>query len=314
MRILLIISLVACLCACRKPRDTGTPHAVPVAADEVLDLRLLTANLRYENHEDTGPRAWSQRIANVVKAIRSEQPDLIGIQEALHGQAADLWASLPDYELHGVGRDDGKRAGEYAAILYRRDRFEADPAKSGTFWLSATPDVPGSKTWGNTIPRETAWLTLTDRQSGQKFLAYCTHWDHQNQPSREHAAMLIAEHIDAHAPPGTPVVLLGDFNSNESNPAIRYLTGHAVTLAGKRTPAWPHGLVDTFEALHASARDRTTLHFWANSKQGSRKVDHILVSQGAQILSAAIRDGDKPMVSDHFPVSAHVRFPKSSAN
>ncbi len=303
-----LILLLAGTPACRKARALGPPKAVAVAMDGRLELRLMTFNVRYENPEDRGSRAWRERVVGAVRMIRHEAPDVIGVQEALHGQAADLWASLPDYEFSGVGRDDGRRAGEYAGIFFRRDRFEPDLSDSGTFWLSDTPEQPGSKTWGNTIPRAASWLRLVDRSTQRGFYVFDTHWDHRNQPSRERAALLLADRIDARKSPDEPVVLLGDFNATENNPGIAYLTGRTASLAGLEQ-SWKSGLIDTFQALHPRETARTTLHFWKGSRAGSLKVDHILVSQGAGILSAKIRDGDQPMVSDHFPFTARVAFP-----
>ena len=201
--------------------------------DGAIALRLMSFNVRYENPEDGGDHAWRRRIAGAVHLIRREAPDVIGVQEALHGQAADLWASLPEFDFHGVGRTDGERAGEYSGIFFRRDRLQPDPADCGTFWLSDTPETPGSTTWGNEIPRVAAWCRFTDRASGRGFYVFNTHWDHRNQPSRERAALLIARRIDARRHPDEPVVLLGDFNSLETNPGIAYLRGKKVKIAGK---------------------------------------------------------------------------------
>ena len=143
---LALVLLAAGSSACNRARALGPPKAVPVAADGKLELRLMSFNVRYENAEDLGLRAWRQRVIGAVRMIREENPDVIGVQEALHGQAADLWASLPDYEFIGAARDDGRRAGEYAGIFFRRARFEVDLSDSGTIWLSDTPERPGSKT------------------------------------------------------------------------------------------------------------------------------------------------------------------------
>lgn len=142
---LFLVILLACSVACRRSREYGPPKAIPIALDHKLELRLMSFNIRNENAGDSGTRAWHRRIVGAVRMIREESPDVIGVQEALHGQAADLWASLPDYEFFGVGRDDGERAGEYAGIFYQRDRFEVDATDCGTFWLSDTPELPGSK-------------------------------------------------------------------------------------------------------------------------------------------------------------------------
>ena len=296
------------MAGCRRGRSLGAPRAVAVEETGRMELKLMSFNVRYENAEDLGSRAWRRRIAGAVGMIRSEFPDVIGVQEALHGQAADLWASLPDYEFFGIGRDDGRRAGEYAGIFYRRDRFEADFSDGGTFWLSGTPELPGSKSWGNEIPRVATWLKLVDRSTQRAFYVFNTHWDHQHQGSRENSALLLSRRIDQRKLPDLPVVLLGDFNATERNPGLAYLTGKPVSILGRKQ-AWTHPLTDTFQSLHATEKERTTLHFWNGTRTGDRKVDHILVSDDAQVLSSKIRDADQPMVSDHFPVTARVAFP-----
>lgn len=305
---LLLILLLACTAGCRKERALGPPKAVPVVMDGQMALRLMSFNIRYENPEDLGSRAWHERLVGAVRMIREEQPDVIGVQEALHGQAADLWASLPDYEFSGVGRDDGMRTGEYAGIFFRRDRFEPDLSDGGTFWLSDTPEKPGSLTWGNGIPRVASWLRLVDRSTQRGFYVFNTHWDHRHQGSREHAALLLARRIDARKFADQPVVLLGDFNAVEENPGLAYLTGKQVALGGSEQ-VWKNPLTDTFRILHPKESARTTLHLWRGSREGSLKVDHILVSKGAEVLSAEIRDRDQPMISDHFPITARVAFP-----
>lgn len=291
-----LILLAANPAACRRARALGPPKAVPVAADGRLELQLMSFNVRYENPEDAGSRAWRQRVIGVVRMICEEAPDVIGVQEAMHGQAADLWASLPDYEFFGAGRDDGRRSGEYAGIFFRRDRFEPDYSDSGTFWLSDTPEKPGSKTWGNGIPRATTWLRLVDRSTQRGFYVFNTHWDHKHQGSRERSAALLAERIAGRRFPDQPVILSGDLNSMEKNPGVAGLAGET-------------RLIDTFQALHPQEPARTTLHFWRGTRAGSLKVDYIFASKGAEVLSAEIRDHDVPMVSDHFPVTARVVFP-----
>ncbi len=293
---------------CRRERVVEPPKAVAVRADGAVGLRLMSFNVRYETLEDFGSRSWRQRIPVATRMIRRLQPDCIGVQEALHGQVADLWASLPDYEFSGVGRDDGRRVGEYSGIFYRKSRFKSDSADCGTFWLSDTPQVPGSRTWGNEIPRVATWVRLIDLATGRGFYVYNTHWDHKNQPSREQASLLIASRIDARKRADEPVVLLGDFNSNESNPGIIYLTGNRVKVAGADR-VWANGLLDTYQARHAGEKNRRTLHFWGGSREGAVKVDHILVSRGARIEESAIVTEEQPMVSDHFPVTARILFP-----
>lgn len=294
---------------CRNERVTGPPKAVAVREDGEVELRLMSFNVRYESPDDRDSRSWRERVSGAVRMIRRLEPDCIGVQEAEHGQAADLWASLPDYEFFGVGRDDGLRDGEYSGIFYRKDRFRADPDDCGTFWLSDTPETPGSRTWGNEIPRVAAWIRLLDLATGRGFYLYNTHWDHRNQASRERAAVLMAARIDSRKHADEPVALIGDFNSIESNPGLLYLTGKRARVA-EAERVWEGGLLDTYQALHSQEKNRRTLHFWSGSREGNVKVDHILVSRSAKIEESGIVSGDEPMVSDHFPVTARIAFPR----
>lgn len=276
-----------------------------IASARAAELKLTFAsyNIRYEGHDDQDWRSWPNRLHRLIATIRRMDPDVLGVQEALHGQVADMRLSLPDYEFFGCGRDDGKTQGEYSGIFYRREKFRIDPKNAGTFWLSATPKVPGSKTWGNEIPRIATWIHLTDQKTQRGFTVFNTHWDHRNQNSRTHAAFLIAERIDARLAAKDPVVLLGDFNATEGNPAVDYLAG--------RNSKWPNSLLDTYHTLHQGVRSRRTLHFWQNNKDGWLKVDHILVSRPTKVVKAEIvypLANENP-ASDHYPVASTIIWP-----
>jgi endonuclease/exonuclease/phosphatase family metal-dependent hydrolase len=270
-----------------------------VKADE-LEVTFASYNIRYENGEDTEWRAWSDRLQRLVKTVRKMNPDVLGIQEALHGQVADLRISLPDYDFYGVGRDDGKTMGEYSGIFFRKSRFSQNSKDTGIFWLSDTPSTPGSMTWGNKIPRVCVWLYLVDRATNRGITVYNTHWDHQYQGSREKAAKMIASQIDQREKKNEPIVLLGDFNAAEGNHAVDFLAG--------RNQEWGNSLVDTFDESHKSQRERRTLHFWKNHHTGWLKVDHILVSKPVCIKSAEIiyPENNELPASDHFPVMTKI--------
>lgn len=310
MRTLWMLMACVAVAGCRKERAAELSKAVPVRVDGGIALNAMSFNVRYENAGDRDSKSWSQRVIGAVRMIRRERPDVIGVQEALHGQVADLWASMPEYEFFGVGRTDGKRAGEYAGIFYLRDRFESDASDCGTFWLSDQPEKTGSRSWGNEIPRIATWIRLTDRSTGRGFYVFNTHWDHRSQPARERSAVLMAERIDGRRHPDQPVVLTGDFNSTESNPGVEFLTGGRVDLAGS-VRSWPNPLINPYQRLHPSEKDRRTLHFWTKGREGRLKVDHILVSREARVEAAEILSDDVPEVSDHFPVSVRIVFPKA---
>jgi endonuclease/exonuclease/phosphatase family metal-dependent hydrolase len=271
-----------------------------------LDLKVMTLNVRYENAQEGGERSWRQRVVGVVGVVMDEAPDVFAVQEALHGQIADLWACLPDYEFYGVGRDDGRREGEYAGIFYRRARFEC-VGEQGVQWLSDNPQVAGSKTWGNMFPRVMIWLRLRDVRLGREFYVYNTHWDHLNRGSREKSARQMVAHIIERKPDKVPFVIMGDFNAVETNPDILYLKSAGKGERGQRSA---QGFVDTFQVVNPNEKNRRTLHFWKGTREGILKVDHILVNQWANVVSAQIRDRERTMVSDHFPVTARVIFPQ----
>lgn len=274
--------------------------AAPAATAEspaALRVRVLSFNLRYQNPGDTGPKNWEARRGPSIDLIRREAPDFVGLQEALRSQLDDLHERLGgEYAEIGVGREDGKTRGEYSALLIRRDRWIVE--ESGTFWLSDTPDVPNSMTWGNRITRICTWARLKESASGKSVHFFNTHFDHESQPSREKSAALLAERLAARQPAG-PFVLTGDFNATPDNPAITALTGG------------PLKLVDAWKAANPDvpATESGTWQAFNGNRDGGR-IDFVLVPPGTRIIDAAILHDapDGVLPSDHFPVRATVEF------
>src|SRR5690606_23660953 len=137
-----------------------------VACGQLQDLKVMTYNIRYDNKGD-GVNQWSNRKSKVVTLIKKYDPDIIGVQEALHHQLEDLANALKQYTYVGVGRDDGKTKGEYSALFIRKKRFRI--SENSTFWLSTTPSVPGSKDWDAAITRIATWARLRDKKSKKEF-------------------------------------------------------------------------------------------------------------------------------------------------
>ncbi|HQW67356.1 MAG TPA: endonuclease/exonuclease/phosphatase family protein, partial [Gemmatimonadales bacterium] len=192
----------------------------------------------------------------------------------------------------GVGRDDGKQAGEYAAIWVDTLRFQV--VQSGTFWFSDTPEVPGSKHWGNGITRISTWARLVDRATGDTLRLYNNHWDHQSQPSRERSAALLLERIATDGSPRDGILVMGDFNADEANPAAKAMVNST------RVP-----LRDTFRAVHPDARVVGTFNsFRGDSTLG--KIDFVLADRSWSVRDAGIdRRRFGPLwPSDHFAVWA----------
>ena len=305
-RIAILASLLCLLLSCQK-KEKDIPKAIAVSPDGSMEVELMTLNLRYENHQENGKRAWRNRVVGIVEMLQREKVEILAIQEGLHGQVADLWASMPEFGFEGVGRDDGKKSGEYTGIFYRKDRFEADAKNRGSIWLSDTPKQAGSKSWGNSFPRLATWVRLSDRSSGQALWVVNIHLDHINQPSREKGVQLMARKLSEMNRDAEPLVWMGDFNAGELNPAVRYLAdGLPASGSSKAFPA----LLETFSQLHPKDKERGTLHFWMSDPNRQWKVDHIFVSKPAKVLDARIVKSGEPYLSDHFPVKARVRFVK----
>jgi endonuclease/exonuclease/phosphatase family metal-dependent hydrolase len=276
----------------------GTPSPAQASATSRVrePLTVMSFNIRYGTAND-GENRWELRREMLFDVVREANADLVGLQEALDGQIQELLTALPQYGVVGVGRDDGRTRGEYAAILYRRDRFRVSDA--GTFWFSDTPEVIASKSWGNTITRICTWARFIDRD-GFAFWHYNVHLDHQSQPSRERSAALLAGRIAGRRSLSEPAIVTGDFNVGETNPAITRLTAPQSDAAAL--------FVDTFRARHPDEKTAGTFTGFKFGETGGDKIDYILVPPGSEVLDAAIvrtsRNDRYP--SDHFPVVARV--------
>ena len=271
----------------------------------------MSFNIRYGTARD-GINHWENRRRMVFDVLRKHNPDVIGLQEALRFQLDQIRAALPEYAEVGVGRDDGNTAGEYAAILYRQDKF--DLIDSRTFWLSDTPQVPGSKHWGNDITRICTWARLVDKKNQQPFYLYNTHFDHRSQTSRIQSAHLLARRIQQRKHPD-PVVVTGDFNAAEDNTVITYLKGHTDLDGNPPTQnKTPVPLIDTFRLKYPDHEYVATGGgFQVRNPPAGAKIDYIFTLPDARVLQAEIlhdqRDGRYP--SDHRPVTAHIRLPNT---
>jgi endonuclease/exonuclease/phosphatase family metal-dependent hydrolase len=280
------------------------PVAVPAQAPPrpaPEPLLVMSFNIRLGTAND-GDNHWTRRREMLFDLLRSEDADLVGLQEAYRFQIDEILEAVPGYAVVGVGRDDGRAGGEASAILFKSRRFHV--ADTGTFWFSDTPAVPGSRSWGNNITRIATWARFVDRD-GSAFWHYNLHLDHQSQPSRERSADLLARRIEDRAHPGEPVIVTGDFNAGEDNPAIHRLVGVPGAPAAPPPP-----FVDTFRVLFPAEPEVGTATGFRFGATTGAKIDYVLVQPGATVLSAAIvrTSKDERYPSDHFPVTARIRL------
>jgi endonuclease/exonuclease/phosphatase family metal-dependent hydrolase len=276
---------------------TGGPGAA--AAD--LTVTVMTFNIRYGSAND-GPDRWDQRREMVRDAIQRVAADFVGAQEALPDQVAYLSEQLPGYECLARSREANANVGEACPLWYQTGRWRLDPNERGFFWLSETPEVPGSRSWNTACTRMVTWGRFLEKKAGRGIYVYNTHFDHVSEEARRESAKLLARRI-ADRKHAEPALVTGDFNSGESSGAIEYLTG--------RADGAPVKLVDTFRAIHPDAKDVGTFHGFRGTRTGP-KIDFIFASPGAKTLAAEIlhdtRNGRDP--SDHFPVTAKVAWPE----
>ncbi len=266
------------------------PFLPPSLAAQGEPVRLQTFNIRYGTAND-GPNAWPHRKDLVVERIRAAKAHVVGLQEVLASQLAELKAALPEFRFVGEGRGGGA-VGEHAPVLVDERRFTIEG--SGQFWLSTTPAVVGSKGWDAALPRICTWVIVRDRNGGAPFAVLNTHFDHRGERARVESARLLARLLGQFPFAVMPRVVMGDFNAGEDSDAMRAL--------------FDAGLRDTFRVAHPTAVDVGTFHGFRGTRTGA-KIDGILVDASFTVVDAAIDttlDGGRAP-SDHFPVTATVK-------
>jgi endonuclease/exonuclease/phosphatase family metal-dependent hydrolase len=232
------------------------------------------------------------------RLLATERPHLIGTLEGQAGQLADIESDLGDrYHRIGGGRRGGTND-EFMAIFYDTTRLTL--LEQDHYWLSDTPELVGSNTWGGRWIRMVTWARFRDRTTGGHLYAVNTHLDSVSAYARERSAHLIRDRLAA-LDPTVPVVLTGDFNSapRADNPVYEVLTGEA-------------GLVDTWPAAAMTGPVYGTTHGFQPLRAGGTRIDWILTSPGVRVAAAAINTYAAPSgqyPSDHLPVQVRLRLP-----
>lgn len=255
-------------------------------------LHVMSLNLRCATGERQN--AWPERRPVVRALLEQEHPDVLGTQEGLPDQLRDLTSDLPaHYASVGEGREGGGR-GEAMQVFWDTRRLRA--LGHGHFWLSDTPEVPGSRSWGGDWPRMVTWVRFLDLLTDRRVGFLDTHLEAFSATARARSAELITELL----PSDLPVVLVGDFNE----PAA---AGEAVYDTLVRDGP----LVDSWVAAAERGHAWGTFHDYGPLVRDGDRIDWILTSPDVAIASAAINDFslDGRVPSDHLPVQARVVLP-----
>jgi endonuclease/exonuclease/phosphatase family metal-dependent hydrolase len=254
-------------------------------------LRVLSFNVRYANPQD-GANIWENRRDLFLRTVREANPDLMGTQELLKSQGDDIARAMPELTWFGVGRR-GDATDEHMGVFYRKDRLEL--LSSGNFWLSETPEIPGSSHWNMSLPRMVTWGRFKTR-AGVEFLFLNTHFPHRgnDEPARQMNARVIASRIALHDP-ALPILVTGDFNAPAGGPTWKL-------LVPPMKDAW-------LEAPKKSGPEGTFHGF--TGKPGAARIDWILFRAPWRVLEThALTAHDGPLYpSDHFPVLAVFDLP-----
>lgn len=252
------------------------------------DLKVMSFNVRMSSAND-GTNSWALRYPAVGDMFKDQKPDIMGVQEALYEQIYFFDNNFKDYKYVGVGREDGKKEGEFMAIFWNKKTVSL--LDWGTYWLSETPDKP-SMGWDAACFRTATWALMKDKKTGKKFYFVNTHLDHVGKEARRNGLKLVMDKIAAMNKDGLPLVLTGDFNVTPDDPA----------------------LVDV-DANMKSARkvaektDNTgTLNNWGKA---SSVIDYIYFtgfSSCPEYHTVTEKYAERKFVSDHYPITAELNF------
>jgi endonuclease/exonuclease/phosphatase family metal-dependent hydrolase len=272
---------------------------VVVTGLSAQSVKVMTYNLRLDTPDD-GVNQWPKRTDKVVALITKYNPDIIGVQEALHHQLQDLLRLLPDYSYCGVGRDDGKEKGEYSAILFRNSRFGLLDTR--THWLSETMDIPGSKSWDAAITRVFTTARFFDRETKKEFVMANTHFDHIGKTARLMSATMMKNYLAGMEGGANldntgnrieiPMIVSGDFNSEPTEDPYKTMVDEAmaIVLYDSRPEVSTAG---TFCGFKVGGLPCRTIDFIFHTKQW--------VARNYQVIT----DNDGTYYpSDHLPVLA----------
>lgn len=259
-------------------------------------IRVLQFNIRLISSSD-GQNNWYYRRQDVVAYCRVVSPDVFGMQEVTPAQRTYVMNNMKDYACVGLGRD-GNQSGEHCPVFYLKDKYDLE--KSGTFWLSDTPEKV-SNTWGAACNRIVTWTILRDKTTGERFCYANTHFDHVSEAARDKSSVLTKQRLTQYAE-GLPIIVTGDYNCYpESN-------CYALMLNAEGTVP----MTEVWEAARVKEGPDGTFHSWNTIALANRhRIDFIFVTPDINVLHAVTDDNTKRprLLSDHDPVYADIVLP-----
>lgn len=258
-----------------------------------MNLKVMSFNLRTHTEEDKR-NAWPYRIDAVAQTIDQAEASVIGTQEGLASMLIDLDNKMAGYERIGESRHS-YRADEHCAIYHQTAML--DLVSHDTFWLSETPDRPGSIGWEARWPRICTWGHYKSKSDPDKqFYLYNVHLDNIGEIARLEGLKLVWHHITLmREKEKLPFIIMGDFNTTPQSAPIQFL--EQAGLASDQAKA-----VNVYQQLVEQPVGRT-YHGFKGGTDGE-PIDYIFVSNDFIIKETEIiRDKiEDRYPSDHFPI------------
>ena len=283
-----LLIVAALVSSCQSDED---PNYEPNGYEKISYYKIISYNVRYSSApEIDGDNRWELRRDAAVKMVAQQKPLAMGLQEACPDQIDFLDLNLTGYKHIGVGRDDGKRAGEMMAIYYDTTRLTL--LDSGTFWLSETPEKV-SIGWDAACNRTCTWGHFKMKDTDFEFLYFNTHLDHVGSLARKNSIKLIVDKMTELNPDNVPVFLSGDFNSTTDDPIFDPLKA---SLKDAREMSAISDKIITYNGFGTVTDNPNTRKEWV--------IDHIFFS-GVNPMAFMVLNGNYgvPFISDHYPIS-----------
>ncbi len=256
------------------------------------EVNIISYNIRYNNPGD-GENAWPKRKALVGQLLRFHEADIFGLQEAMIGQIEDICKALPEFKWVGVGRIDGKQAGEFSPVFYHSGKFTL--LDNGDFWLAEDCTKP-ALAWDAACERICSWAILSEKKSGKKILVMNTHLDHVGAIAREKSAELLLQKMEEMNTENLPVILTGDFNTTPDSKPIEICKSQLSDSKeiSEQAPYGPEGTFNSFNFNHPL----------------DKRIDYIFVNDKVKVKKYAVISDSQNLryPSDHLPVFVTIQL------
>jgi len=255
-------------------------------------IKVMSFNIRGFNKHD-GKNHWDKRKPHVINLIKYLDCSIFGLQEATAIQQEYISNELSSiYNWVYVARDGAK--GEGTPIYFKKTDWNAVDTK--TFWLSDTPEIFASKTFGNSVPRICTWVKLSKKETNKSIIVMNTHYDHIDSKIRQKSSQLMIQQIESLRKNCENLILMGDFNAISCSPEIQIIREKS-------------NLIDTYVNYCGCEKESgncATFHDWTGCILGER-IDYIFITPNLKcdefcICRDTIGTDKKLYPSDHFPI------------